>query len=430
MPGVDSPRSAAGAPQPRHMTPCACHCAACHATGHGGLCAVLRASLHNSLDGNLDMVDCIEQQYYRSCRSCAVSFDSPNWCVRYGPGGLIAAGGRDGPIHLICAQTGEKIRCHPTGHSEWFNCISWAPDGKRLASGSQDETVKIWNPATGECLSTLSCDAPVRSVSFSPDSKIIAAGCYEKVELIDAVTYEVKSSLSGHSGQVESLSWSNDGTKLASGSNDNMVKIWDLADPATGECLWTLVGHTADNEECTCQHILVEDSDEHEVPFIERNPDCPVTGHWDVVSSVRFSPDGKQLASGSHDATVRVWDPASGECLATLNVESTIFDIAWNNDGTKLVSCGRDGIVKFWSVGAAGTFKDHLTLSFESQNMGESHGYLIQSVEFSPSGTTIIAAFNDYLLDKFSVQILTSETPLKNLARGRGSGRAYPENLA
>ena len=155
MPGVDSPRSAAGAPQPRHMTPCACHCAACHATGHGGLCAVLRASLHDSLDGNLDMVDCIEQQYYRSCRSCAVSFDSPNWCVRYGPGGLIAAGGRDGPIHLICAQTGEKI------------------------------------------LSTLSCDSAVLSVDWH-DNYIAAGDENGKIYVFDAAAGKIKSSLTGH----------------------------------------------------------------------------------------------------------------------------------------------------------------------------------------------------------------------------------------
>ena len=81
----------------------------------------------------------------------------------------------------------------------------------------------------------------------------------------------------GHSHFVNSVCWNNDGTKLASGSTDGIVKVWD---PTTGECLWTLRGHSA------------------------------------VVRSVCFSSDGKQLTSGSEDKTVRNWDLATRASLS------------------------------------------------------------------------------------------------------------------
>ena len=105
---------AAGAPLPRHTAPCVCHCAACRAAGHGdGACVVLCAGLHAVFDGKADVVDQILRQYYGACGWDTVHFDAPIPCVQYGPAGdVIAAGDSNGRIHLICAQTGEKIwRC-------------------------------------------------------------------------------------------------------------------------------------------------------------------------------------------------------------------------------------------------------------------------------------------------------------------------------
>ena len=110
---------AAGAPQPRHMAPCACHCAACGAAGHGdGACVVLCAGLHALFDGRADVVDLVLRHYYGAGGWGTARFDAGVLCVQYGPdlGDVIAAGAADGRIHFICAQTGEKFLSPLRGH--------------------------------------------------------------------------------------------------------------------------------------------------------------------------------------------------------------------------------------------------------------------------------------------------------------------------
>ena len=105
----------------------------------------------------------------------------------------------------------------------------------------------------------------------------MSAASFEKSRL------ELVGTLQGHSRDVMSVSFSPDGTKVASGSDDNMVKLWDVT---SGECLQTLEGHSS------------------------------------FVTSVSFSPDGTKVASGSGDETVKLWDVTSGECLQTLEGHS------------------------------------------------------------------------------------------------------------
>ncbi|WPJ64533.1 hypothetical protein SMAC4_13811 [Sordaria macrospora] len=143
-----------------------------------------------------------------------------------------------------CLQTLE-------GHSSYVRSVAFSPDGQRLASGSDDYTIKIWDPASGSCLQTLE----------------------------------------GHSSYVGSVAFSPDGQWLASGSDDYTIKIWD---PASGSCLQTLEGHSS------------------------------------YVVSVAFSPDGQRLASGSWDRTIKIWDPASGSCLQTIPTTAIIPHISFD----------------------------------------------------------------------------------------------------
>ena len=182
---------AAGAPQPRHMTPCACHCAACRAAGHGdGACVVLCAGLHALFDGKADVVDLVLRHYYGACGWGTARFDAGIRCVQYGPAGdVIAAGSSDGRIHFICAQTGEKILCPLSGHSHWVLSVAWSPDGTKLASGSRDKTVRIWEAATGKQLWQLRGHTDVvRSVCFSSDGKELSGSDDSTVRNWDPAT--------------------------------------------------------------------------------------------------------------------------------------------------------------------------------------------------------------------------------------------------
>ncbi|RKK57406.1 Vegetative incompatibility protein HET-E-1 [Fusarium oxysporum] len=206
-----------------------------------------------------------------------------------------------------CLQTLE-------GHGGSVNSVVFSTDGQRLAAGSVDNTVKIWDAATGACLQTLEGHSgSVTSVVFSADGQRLASGSVDNtVKIWDAATGACLQTLKGHGSLVKSVVFSADGQRLASGSDDNTVKIWDTA---TGSCLQTLEGHGS------------------------------------LVKSVVFSADGQRLASGSYDNTVKIWDAATGACLQTLEGHSgSVTSVVFSADGQRLASGSDDNTVKIWDA--------------------------------------------------------------------------------
>jgi|GEM_PF-3434755 len=180
-----------------------------------------------------------------------------------------------------CASLSPILSCKDIkAHKDSVNSVSFSPDGKLLASGSSDHTIKLWEVATGKLLKTLEGHkGSVYSVSFSPDGKLLASGSYDKtIKLWEVASGKLLKTLEGHKGLVKSVSFSPDGKLLASGSGDNTIKLWEVA---SGKLLKTLEGHK------------------------------------NYVISVSFSPDGKLLASGSWDHTIKLWDVASGKLLSS-----------------------------------------------------------------------------------------------------------------
>ena len=278
-------------------------------------------------------------------------------------GKYLASGSNDKTVIIWDAKNGEKLKTL-YGHSDGVNSVCWSPDGKYLASGSDDNTIIIRDAKSGEKLQTLEGHfSYVNSVCWSPDGKYLASGSggwngerYIKEELFiwDVNSGEKLKTLEKHSDEVFSVCWSPDGKYLASGSDDKTVIIWDAR---SGEKLKTFEGHS-DRVESVCwspdgKYLASGSLDKTVIIWDAKSGESLKTlkGHSESVYSVCWSPDGKYLASGSRDYTVVIWDANSGQKLKTLKGHSSwVESVCWSPDGKYLASGSWDDTVKIWGV--------------------------------------------------------------------------------
>jgi WD40 repeat protein len=314
-------------------------------------------------------------------------------------------------LHGLCHRDLLTFR----GHAEPLGAVAWNRDGTRLASASDDRTVKVWEAATGKELLTLRGHGEgVWSVAWSPDDTRLASASRDgTVKVWEAASGKEVLTLRGHAQAVWSVAWSPDGTRLASASNDRTVKVWEAA---TGKEALTLRGHalgvwsvawSRDGKRLASasadRTVRVWDAAAGKDMFTLR-------GHsWDVMS-VAWSPDGTRLASASGDLTVKVWDAASGKELITLRGHTRdVASVAWSPAGTRLASASRDGTVKVWDGATGQETLDRLfrqILGLDGTKGREAaagkdaltrrgHTGGVVSVAWSPDGTRLASAGED-----------------------------------
>ena len=276
--------------------------------------------------------------------------------VAFSPDGKrLASGSHDKTIRLWDTAGGKELLTLK-GHSSEVLSVAFSPDSKRLASGSQGRTIKLWDTVTGKELLTLKGHSgSVYAVAFSPDPKRLASGSRDKtIKLWDTVTGKELLTLEGHSGSVESVAFSPDGKRLASGSKDDTIKLWDTV---TGKGLLTLKGHSFDVWSVAFSpdgKHLASGSRDHAIKLwdtVGGKELLTLKGHSSGVCSVAFSPDGKHLASGGWDNTIKLWDTVTGtELLTVKGHPGVVWSVAFSPDGKRLASGSRDKTVKIWDV--------------------------------------------------------------------------------
>ena len=194
------------------------------------------------------------------------------WAVALAPDGqALAVGATDRKIvRLLDAKTGAIKRMF-SQHPSWVRSVDFSPDSRLIAVACHDDTVKIWTVASGEGGQTFSVPGNTAEyVGFSPDGKLLATGGQGRtLKVWDVQTGKIKQTFIGHDGDVKCYAFSPSGRVVASGGEDKVVRVWDIASGQLKQAF---------------------------------------TGHTDGVNAVAFSPDGRILASASGDQTVKLWD--------------------------------------------------------------------------------------------------------------------------
>lgn len=276
------------------------------------------------------------------------------WNIAFSPDGrTLASASKDATVKLWNAVDGREMMT--LRHPQWVNGVAFSPDGTKLATADDDMLLRLWNPATGQNVLTLSGhNVVVECVAFSPDNKLLASGGRTgETKLWDAATgREIASLHSPNKNLIWSLAFSPDGKYLAIAeggmealglATGHLVTVWDVA---SRQIVRTLAAHSND------------------------------------VRAVAFSPDGRFLASGSYDATIRFWDAATWQEIVTLKSHK-IQSLAFSTDGERLVSGGRDKTVRLWDIA---TRQELCTLTTPGE---------VNSVAFSPDNKVLAAASND-----------------------------------
>ncbi|MGK7902787.1 MAG: AAA-like domain-containing protein [Hormoscilla sp.] len=313
----------------------------------------------------------------------------------FSPDGKVIASASDDKTVKLWERSGKLLHTLK-GHRDRVRSVSFSPDGRIVASASHDKTVKLWE-RSGKLLHTLEGhENKVREVSFSPDGQIIASASADGTVIIWSRNGEKLKTLEAHRGWVESVSFSPDGPDgqmLASAGTDKTIKLWSR----DGQLLQTLEGHDGAVKTVSFSpdgQILASAGKDKTIKLWSRRDRKfeflqNINGHSDLVWSVSFSPEGETLASASNDKTVKLWSRDGRLLHGFKGHNSAVYSVSFSPDGETLASTGADEAVILWSRDS-------------SLKLLAGHNSKVYRVWFSPDGKELYSASKDKTVKTWS----------------------------
>jgi WD40 repeat protein/tetratricopeptide (TPR) repeat protein/DNA replication protein DnaC len=311
--------------------------------------------------------------------------------VSFSPDGKYIATASDDKTARLWDLRGKLIQ-EFKGHREGVSSVSFSPDGKYIATASDDKTARLWDLRGKLIQEFKGHQEGVSSVSLSPDGKYIATASDDKTARLWDLRGKLIQEFKGHQDWVRSVDFSPDGKYIATASLDKTARLWDL----TGKLIQEFKGH---------QNSVISVSFSPDGKYIATASDDKTARLWDLtgkliqefkghqegVWSVSFSADSKYIATASYDKTARLWDLTDkklwdlrGKLIQEFKGhQEGVWSVSFSADGKYIATASKDKTARLWD----------LTGKYIQEFKG--HQDLVRSVSFSPNGKYIATASLD-----------------------------------